>query len=257
VLKLDWDLGTAILSAITGYETLEMFSRGDIDGGFGAVFAPPSGPGFIPFPSESADGLPDLDQLTQEVRLVSTGDGRLGWLVGAFYFDESLTVDSFSFNTLAGNAQDGFAFQQQDAESWALFGSIDYRVTERWDLKAGLRFTTDEKDFSAERPDPTFQTPTVRPIRAQTDADLATWDLSATRHLNPQVNLYGRIGTGFRAPSIQGRILFCPDFEGGVNPASNCVSIADEEEILSPVTSTRSTASRSWRWAASSTPRRS
>jgi iron complex outermembrane receptor protein len=241
VLKLDWTLDGAVLSAITGYETLEMFSRGDIDGGFGAVFAPPSGPGFIPFPSESADGLPDLDQLTQEVRLVSTGDGRLGWLVGAFYFDESLTVDSFSFNTLAGNAQDGFAFQQQDAESWALFGSIDYRVTERWDLKAGLRFTTDEKDFSAERPDPTFQTPTVAPIRRNTDADFVSWDLAATYHVSDDVNVFGRVATSFRAPSIQGRILFCPDFEGGVNPATNCVSVADEEEILSTEVGVKST----------------
>jgi iron complex outermembrane receptor protein len=41
------------------------------------------------------------------------------------------------------------------------------------------------------------------------------------------------VGTGFRAPSIQGRILFCADFEGGVNPATNCVSVADEEKILS------------------------
>ncbi len=47
------------------------------------------------------------------------------------------------------------------------------------------------------------------------------------------MNLYGRVGTGFRAPSIQGRILFCADFEGGVNPATNCVSVADEEKLTS------------------------
>jgi iron complex outermembrane receptor protein len=234
VVRLEYDFGGAALTSVTGYETLEMFSRGDIDGGFGAVFAQPMGPGFIPFPSESADGIPDLDQFTQEVRVASQTGGEWEWLTGFFYFDESLRAESHSFNSLApGNPRDGFAFQTQDAESWALFGSLDFRPNERWSLKGGLRYTTDEKDFAAERPDPTFQTPTVRPIRAQTDADLATWDLSATHHLNPQVNLYGRIGTGFRAPSIQGRILFCPDFEGGVNPATNCVSIADEEEILS------------------------
>jgi iron complex outermembrane receptor protein len=235
VLRLEYDFGgDTTLTSVTGYETLEMFSRADIDGGFGAVFAPPSGPGFIPFPSETADGIPDLDQFTQEVRLASNSGGEWDWLAGFFYFDESLQADTYSFNSLApGNPRDGFSFQTQDAESWALFGSLDYRPNESWSLKGGLRYTTDEKEFSAERPDPTFQTPTFRPITANTDADLATWDLSATWHLDPQVNLYGRIGTGFRAPSIQGRILFCPDFEGGVNPATNCVSIADEEEILS------------------------
>lgn len=241
VVKLDWGLGGATLTSVTGYDTLEMFSRGDIDGGFGAVFAPPSGPGLIPFPSESADGIPDLDQLTQELRLVSDGDGPLGWLVGAYWFDESLRIETFSFATLAGSVQDGFAFQQQDAESWALFGSIDYRLSDRWDLQAGLRFTTDEKDFSAERPDPTFQTPTVAPIRRTTDDDFTSWDLAATYHVSDDVNVFGRVATSFRAPSIQGRILFCPDFDGGTNPATNCVSVAGEEEILSTEIGLKST----------------
>jgi len=235
VLRFEYDFGGAALTSVTGYETIsDMFSRGDIDGGFGAVFAPPSGPGFIPFPSESADGIPDLDQFTQELRLASTGDGEWGWLAGFYWFDESLTAETHSFNSLApGNPRDGFAFQTQDAQSWALFGSLDWRPTEDWTLKAGLRYTTDEKEFAAERPDPTFQTPTAAPIRAETDADLVTWDLSATYAVDENVNVYGRVGTGFRAPSIQGRILFCADFEGGTNPATNCVSIAEEEEIFS------------------------
>lgn len=234
VLKLEWNLAGATVTSVTGYETLDMYSRGDIDGGFGAVFAPPSGPGFIPFPSESADGLPDLDQLTQEIRIASDSGSDLDWLVGFFYFDESLTAETFSYASLApGNPQDGYAFQKQDAESWALFTSLDFRPTELWTIKGGVRYTTDEKDFSAERPDPTFQTPTVAPIRANTDADLVTWDLSATFKATESVNVYGRVGTGFRAPSIQGRILFCADFEGGTNPATNCVSVADEEEIFS------------------------
>jgi iron complex outermembrane receptor protein len=234
-LKLDYEFGTATLTSVTGYETLDkMYSRGDIDGGYGAVFAPPSGPGLIPFPSESADGLPKLDQFTQELRLASHTKGRLDWLLGFYYFDESLKAETFSYDSLTpGNPQDGYAFQTQDATSWAGFASIDFRPTDRWALKGGLRYTTDQKDFAAERPDPTFQLPTVRPIQVSTDADLVTWDLSATYRATDDVHLYTRVGTGFRAPSIQGRILFCADFEGGENPATNCVSVADEEKITS------------------------
>ncbi len=233
VLQINHRIGDLTLTSITGFETLEMFSRGDIDGGFGASFAPPFGPGFIPFPAESADGLPDIDQLTQEIRLASATGGAWDWLVGLFYFDESLTAETFSFDSLGGGVRDGYAFQKQDAESTALFGSLDYRPNDRWSFKGGLRYTTDEKDFSAERPDPTFQTPTFAPIRTETDADLVTWDLAATFVATEEMNVYGRVGTGFRAPSIQGRILFCADFEGGANPATNCVSIAEEEEITS------------------------
>jgi iron complex outermembrane receptor protein len=210
-----------------------MYSRGDIDGGFGAVFAPPSGPGPIAFPAESADGLPDFDQLTQEVRLASDSGGTVDWLAGVYYFDESLQADTFSYATLLGGIQEGYSFQKQDNESWALFGSLIWHLTPEWKLQGGLRYTNDEKDFSAERPDPTFQTPTSGPIRRQTDVDNTSWDLSATYSVSQNVNVFGRVATAFRAPSIQGRILFCPDFEGGTNPATNCVSIADEEEALS------------------------
>ena len=235
LFKLDYDFGNATLTSVTAYDTLDkMYSRGDIDGGYGAVFAPPYGPGLIPFSSESADGLPKLNEFTQEVRLASHSKGRWDWLLGFFYFDESLKAETFSYDSLApGNPQNGYAFQTQDATSWAAFASLDFRPTDRWALKGGLRYTTDEKNFSAERPNPTFQTPTVKPIQVSTDADLVTWDLSATYRANENVHLYSRVGTGVRAPSIQGRILFCADFEGGTNPATNCVSVAHEEKIAS------------------------
>lgn len=236
-LRFDWDFGAATLTSITGFEKIDnMLSRGDIDGGWGAAFLGDGnyGPGFIPFPSESADGIPDLDQFTQELRLASNGNETFDWLVGFYYFSEDFQADTYSFNSLApGNPRDGYAYQTQETTSYALFGSLDFHLGAKWDLKAGLRYTSEEKDFLAERPDPTFQLPTFEPILADTDADNVSWDLSATYKANSNVNIYGRLATGFRAPSIQGRILFCPDFDGGLNPATNCVTIADEETILS------------------------
>jgi len=234
-LRFDWDFGAATLTSITAFEKIDnMLSRGDIDGGYGASFIGNYGPGFIPFPSESADGIPNLDQLTQEIRVASNGNSVIDWLVGAFYFNEDFQADTFSFDSLApGNPRDGYAFQTQETKSYALFGSLNFHLGDSWDLVAGLRYTNDEKDFSAERPDPTFQLPTFAPITEHTDADNVSWDLSATYKANSNVNIYGRIATGFRAPSIQGRILFCPDFDGGLNPATNCVTVADSEEIIS------------------------
>jgi len=58
------------------------------------------------------------------------------------------------------------------------------------------------------------------------------WDLSAVYSVNDNFNIYGRLATGFRAPSIQGRTLWCPDIDG-TDPATNCVTVADTETILS------------------------
>ena len=229
LLRLEYDFGSATLTSITGYETLEMFSRGDIDGGVSGV-----GPGFIPFSAESADGLPYLDQWTQEIRIASNGGGDWNWLAGFFYFNEELQADTWSFDSDSpGNPVNGFTFLKSDATAYALFGSVDWQVAEKWNLKAGLRFSSDEKDVIIDRPIPVYQPPLVEPILEHVEDDVVTWDLSAVHDVNENFNIYGRLATGFRAPSIQGRIMFCDDFEGGQNPATNCVTVADTETILS------------------------
>jgi len=235
VLKMDYDFGAATLTSVTGYESIDdMYSRGDIDGGYGAVYAPPSGPGLIPFTSESADGIPALDQITQELRLTSNADGPFRWLVGAYYFNEDLDIDSFSYDTLApGNPQNGYATQTQESTSYALFGSIDYALSEAFSLKAGLRFSDDERDFAADRPQPLFQPPLSAPITRSVSGSNVSGDLTASFKQNENVTFFGRLATGYRAPSIQGRIMFAPDFEDGQNPATNGVSVADEEKITS------------------------
>ena len=62
--KLSWDLGDYTITSISGYEEVETFSRADVEGGIGAVFLPIMGPGFIPFPAQTADGIPNHDQFT-------------------------------------------------------------------------------------------------------------------------------------------------------------------------------------------------
>jgi iron complex outermembrane recepter protein len=114
-LRVRWEMGSMALSSITGLERVKAFSRGDIDGGFGASFlgAGNFGPGFIPFDAESADGLPKHRQLTQEFRLESTTKGALSWLAGLYYFDEQINIDSFNYSSIGGNAQNGYANQDQ------------------------------------------------------------------------------------------------------------------------------------------------
>ena len=234
-LRLEYDLAGGTFTSITAYDTLDMYSRGDIDGGFGASFAPPFGPGFIPFPAESADAVPELTQFTQELRFATNYTGPFNWLAGAFLFNEDLEAETFSYTSLApGNPQEGYATQQQQADSWALFTSVDYAPNPRWKLKGGVRFTHDEKDFAAERIQALFfNTPTVAPVRAHTDDDFVNWDVSATYAVSADVNVYARVATGSRAPSIQGRILFAPDQSGGTDLATNGLSVADTEELFS------------------------
>ncbi len=229
-VRLQWDTGRVTLHSVTGYETVSMYSRGDIDGGFGAVFLPPglSGPGVIAFPAESADGLPDHSQFTQEFRWESNEWGAFDWQAGVFYFDEGISIDSFSYNTLGGGVRDGYAVQHADNRSWAIFGSMDYDVSDAFNVRAGIRYTDDEKKFSAERTLSSlsgFGAPNqLGPISVATSDQDFSWDLSGTWKLSDDTNVFARVAKGYRAPSIQGRLLFS-FFDG--------VSVADAETVLS------------------------
>jgi iron complex outermembrane receptor protein len=235
-LRLRWALSPALaLHSITGYEHVKTYSRGDIDGGFGANFLPPgaSGPGNIPFASETADGLPKHSQWTQELRLESDTKGPLDWQAGVFLFKEDYKVESFSYDSLAGNAQDGYQRIRQKNDAWALFGALNYAVSPQLKLRGGLRYTEDKKKLTVEAYEASGFAPCIGPtigalpppIRC-TLADLlaaegpggslsaspkdkkANWDLSGTYALNKDVNLYARAATGFRGSSIQSASAF-------------------------------------------------
>ena len=204
-LRLRWDTPGLTFHSITGYESLEFFSRGDVDGGYGASYAPPMGPGFIPFVVETADLIPDHEQWSQEFRVESNNKGPLQWIAGLFYFDEHIQIDSISYNSLApGNPQNAaYATQQQDAKSWAAFGTVNYTVSDAFKLRAGLRYTKDKKDFVARRVETTGST--YLPLHDESSN--VSWDLSGTYTLNKDTNLFGRVATGYRAPSMQGRLF--------------------------------------------------
>jgi iron complex outermembrane recepter protein len=224
-IRLRWDFGNLALNSITGYETVDSFSRGDIDGGFGAVFLPAglSGPGVIPFAAESADGIRNHRQLSQEFRMESKG-GPLKWIGGVYLFDEKFDIDSFNYDSLApGNPINGIARQNQENQAYAVFGSVNFAVSSALNLRAGLRYTKDKKDFIADREKaPPFSPTFIGRLRTSTNASDLSWDLSGTYALNPDMNLYARAAKGFRAPSIQGRLLF-----------GDSVSVADSEKVIS------------------------
>lgn len=208
-MRLRWDLPGMTLHSITGYESAEFYSRGDVDGGFGAAYAPPMGPGLIPFVVETADVLPDHKQFTQEFRVESNNTGPLQWIGGLFYFSEDIQIDSIAFDSLApGNPQNPFyAVQTQDTTSWAAFASVNYTVSDKLKLRGGVRYTDDKKDFAASRVEAT----TSGPHRIHSDSTNVSWDASGTYALTKDTNLFARVATGYRAPSMQGRLFGLAD----------------------------------------------
>ena len=115
------------------------------------------------------------ETFTQEVRLTSNApDATVDWLVGAYYFDESIDfpggllfgADTRTFFEIASGGgfaalegilglpagtfrQDGEGvteFREQDNMSWSIFGTADWHITDQLTATLGLGYIYDEKD---------------------------------------------------------------------------------------------------------------
>ncbi|WP_352298193.1 TonB-dependent receptor [Pseudoalteromonas sp. 20-MNA-CIBAN-0454] len=220
-LKLEWDFNNHTLTSISAWESAEIYSRADIDGAYETGFSS----------AESADGIPDHDQYTQELRLSSNFAGDINYQVGVFYFDEALTIENFSYDTFsspAGN-ETGYVIQQQDTKAWAVFGSVDYTISDDLKVTAGLRYSDDEKEFSANRTQSPIGAGPLSSGLINVSDDHISWDISTSYKVNDDVNWYTRIANSFRAPSLQGRILY-----------GNDVTTAETETVTSYETGIKS-----------------
>lgn len=191
-LRLEWQLGDYSLSSITARNDMDQFGRGDIDGGVAG-----NGPGFILFSSDTG-GYNSVEQFTQEIRLASSEGEAFNWQVGAFYFQDEIST-STEFGS-GPNPKDLFtgAIGLHENTAWAIFGQGNYNFNDTLSLTVGVRYTEDEKDYT--------------PVLASASQDAinlsdsnVSWDAALEWANTDTSQFYGRIASGFRAPSIQSR----------------------------------------------------
>ncbi len=96
----------------------------------------------------SALALQHSTQDSVEARLASESNGRLTWLVGAYYFDEKGRSDVPTNIFLPSGSVLAFQDPRLDikSRSEALFGQATYALSDRLKLTGGLRYTWDRKD---------------------------------------------------------------------------------------------------------------
>lgn len=169
----------------------------------------------------------DSRQTTQELRLASPKGERYDWIVGGYFFDESLDTSATarrdriagaSSTSATGASPQSFDITDynQSTRSTALFASGTYRFNEAWSLTGGLRKSVERKQFDLSyRAAPasasfTGQTQWWLPggvtalNAANRYSDAATWnevtyDITPRWKINENINSYVRYSHGFRA----------------------------------------------------------
>ena len=200
-LQVAYDFGPATLTGVVGSYQGSSQGDGDIDGG---VLNDPINSGAIPFRSESGTLSSDLKQNTYELRLSSNGDNRLGWQVGAFYWDERINLVSGTFDGVGGLIPIKATDITQKSDSWSIFGQANYQLTDALKVTGGVRYTDDSRDYQGRV---VIGTPANAQGQISVGDEQVSWDVSALYEVNDSLNLFARVASGYRGPSIQGRNL--------------------------------------------------
>lgn len=258
---IEADLGFGTLSSITSYiEDTRIFNE-RVDLGVEFVVGLFSG-GFVNVPVPARSNLTNLEQeaFTQEFRLVSEGDNRLDWVIGAFYRDRELQTRA---SALIDNAQaindattavfgpfgDPFLFPTPSSvgsftpapflavvdrtapetfEQYAIYGELNYEITDDLEFTVGARYFDEETTLDDDVTGYGYlfivsADPDL--VRVQDDGLLLKFALDYA--LNDDVLLYATAAEGFRSGGGNGNASF--DLSGTVPPSYGSDSLWNYE----------------------------
>lgn len=199
--RLNWDLGFADFTSITSVSNTQNYQFQDASRIFGSIFPLLTG-GAVPAGTSEFNIFLDLEKITQEFRLTSSGDTRLQWLLGAFYTDEESVNQQFASaadmngNLIAGLHPLAIVSLPSAYEEIAVFANASFDLTERLTIGGGVRLARNEQDFAQISEGVLVGGTTT--LRGESSEDVFTYMLNATFDLTDQTMLYGRVATGYR-----------------------------------------------------------
>jgi len=163
-LRMQWNLGTLDLTAITSYTDREVVVLRDASQLTGSVsFGSLGGTSAETRLNSPLYDTTDLQAFSQEIRLSSAGNESFQWLVGAFYQDvdrrygQNLPTPGYdAFLTRVGVPTSDFFLAPPDTpffsdinydfKQTAVFGEATWNFNERWAVTGGLRYYDFEED---------------------------------------------------------------------------------------------------------------
>jgi len=196
-LDISADLTFATLTSASSWSQLNSAWVYDIS----LTFAPytPGYPNAL-----SYDALADHDsKFTEEIRLASAGHQRLQWILGTYFtrenFGETNNAPSFTASYVPLPPADNLLISDETGvyKEWAVFANATLKLSDRFDLGAGLRYASNIQAGCVLQSAGVFgagASPcTSRPYQGKT-----TWMTDGRFHLNDETMIYARIATGYR-----------------------------------------------------------
>ena len=191
VLRIDYQLDDILITSITGYISSSLNLDGDIDGG--------SGDHFNEFRENRAKSL------SQEVRIQNTNDSRWQWTLGGIYADDSNSRGSTTYvgaEMIFGIPEFfviSFVDAENDIDTWAVFGQVDYSVTDALTVSLGARYTEEKQKTTIF----SFTGSLEQALTADEKFTDFSPRIAFMYEASDNVNFYGTISKGFKAGGVQ------------------------------------------------------
>ena len=210
VVDVNWRLSdTLSLTSISGYDFLDR------------VFVENVGSHVLQFGILTHDE--EISQFSQEVRLTNEA-ASVSWILGAYYAKFDFESENI-FRTrdllvpfLGGNM---FWDNDQSTTSWALFGNADWRFSDSLTLVLGLRYSSDDVDFTGGtdivNTDDLSNIDAGTILAGLTDADNNFDDENVSTRVALEYRptddwlVYGAVATGFKTGGFFGDFTFEED----------------------------------------------
>lgn len=201
-LRGELDLGPATLTSVSGWTTMINDQNVDVGNAFGFLL------GFYPgSPAGTQVRLVDdskTSKFAQEVRIASNGGGRIDWLLGGFYTTERSYVNVELFLQEPGGETEQVLFLGAPAtyKEHAVFGSLTYHLSDRFDVQVGARYSKNKQEYLRSQEvgaavTPIFGASFVDPL-AKSEDDAFTWLVAPRFRINDDVMVYARVASGYR-----------------------------------------------------------
>lgn len=207
--KASLDLGFADLVSVTAYQDWKYRFENDFDGSDLNVLSALTGGTVNGGITQS--GPYHSRNLTQELRLVSNGNGAFKYVLGGFYSDAK-TYRAFARGPVAALAN---WEAENRSESLGLFAQVDYTLPTNTTVSGGLRYNREKisVDFTNLLSTATANTCAAgNPLCAGSNSDsVVTWKAAVSQELAPQIMVYGSVARGYKGYAF--------DIVTGFNPA--------------------------------------
>jgi iron complex outermembrane receptor protein len=219
------DLGFAELTSATGYSRYaDLGQRDQTDLLITLAYSYEAFPSFSVF---TRDDQTDATA-TQELRLVSQGEGPSSWIAGLFYLDQQSAQNSREFaphydqylgGVLRPDSLEYISALNADLTERGVFGEFGYEITDAWAVTVGGRFYDYEYGTESGATVPLFLTAigdlppdeiglTLEPSFQEDDGFL--FKLNTSYRFTDDMLGYATISEGYRVGAANG-VAACPD----------------------------------------------